>query len=88
MKRSIYIFSFIVIVLILAFWGCGKDASISITSLTANPTTVSPADSSTLSATVDYEGDGTVMFPRFDGHRERYYIAFQRRCPNGETSGN
>ncbi len=65
MRRNMWVvFAACVIAAVTIFIGCSdeEESSISITSLTANPTTVVAGDTSTITATVDYNGDETVSY--------------------------
>lgn len=62
MKKALFLFGIAALVALLAIWGCSKDATISITSLAANPSTVGLDSTATVTAVVDYSGDRTVSY--------------------------
>ena len=74
--RSLKILFIVFVALVSAFTitGCGKEASISITSLVANPNSIHTGEQSTITATVEYDGDGTVEY--------------SWSCDGGEISGS
>lgn len=62
-RKRVFVVGSVVMILFAFFVvGCSKEASITITSLTANPNTLHAGETSTITAAVDYDGDGTVTY--------------------------
>ncbi len=62
-RKTVLVVGLTVIILFAVFiLGCSKEASLTITSFTANPNTVHAGETSTISAVVSYDGDGTLAY--------------------------